>query len=87
MFKEGSYTQRSKKDTDEIFLLATDTQLSDDNIQTGDTGATSHLTNFCEGMYDVQEMTASVTRGDGEKLKVNQTGKKKVTEIQKSGDT
>ena len=57
------------------------------NIWTGDSGATCHLTNDASGMFDTQDSTSTVTIGDGDKMKVMLTGKKKMTILQKNGDT
>jgi hypothetical protein len=39
-----------------------------DDVWIGDTGATSHMTNEMEGLYDVEDINQHIILGDGKKL-------------------
>jgi hypothetical protein len=53
----------------------------------GDTGASCHLTNSDEGMYDVQMIKSPVKIGSGKSMTATKIGKKRMTVIQKDGST
>ena len=57
-----------------------------EDIWVADTGATSHMVNKLEGMYDIVESKKQVMIGDGTLLNIEKTGKLKVNFIQKNGD-
>jgi hypothetical protein len=50
-------------------------ELSDQNIWIGDSGATCHMTNQLDGMFDIEEIDQAIILGDGKKLKATKKGK------------
>jgi hypothetical protein len=54
--------------SDDHVLVATDTNIHDKNVWIADTGATSHMTNCDEGLFDIENISGKVTFGNGEKL-------------------
>ena len=50
-----------------------------------DSGATTHMTNSLEGMYDLTDANVSVSVGDGRKLRTVKTGKWRGTAVDSEG--
>ena len=77
----------------EIALMAQNRKKGFDNLHFGrdtwiaDSGASTHLGNSEEGMFDVEEIKEPVTIGDGTKLYATKIGKKRCTVLQANGDT
>jgi hypothetical protein len=57
------------------------------NTWLADSGASCHLTNSGDGMFDVQVISSSVIIGNGKALTATKIGKMRRTIIQKNGDT
>ena len=53
----------------------------------GDTGATTHMTNSLDGLFDIQDTNSGVKVGNGAKLVVTKVGKMRGVIKQKNGDT
>ena len=80
-----AYKKNAKRD---IALPMVDSiKGKDSNIYIGDSGASCHMVNSEDGMFDCQEIDEYVTVGNGGKVKATKIGKKKVTLKQKDGTT
>jgi len=60
---------------DDVVLGISDKICKDEAIWIADTGATSHMTNNLEGMYDITDTTSGVRLGDGKVISSVKTGK------------
>jgi hypothetical protein len=58
-------------------LMAAEQSNDKGHLWIGDSGASSHMTNLDEGLYDVEESNQVIIVGNGEKLKAIKTGKLK----------
>jgi hypothetical protein len=65
--KEEKAQKAEKKLTQEV-LIGSEEDLKNDNVWIGDTGATSHMTNQLEGLFDVEDIDQHIIMGDGKKL-------------------
>jgi hypothetical protein len=73
-------------ETSEHVLTVTDVvDGSSGDIWIADSGATSHMTNSLEGMYDIVDMSTSVTVGNGKQIKIEKSGKLKGVMQHKDG--
>ena len=71
---------------DQGLLSTSNTDTIDDHTWIGDTGASTHMTNDDQGMYDCEKVDKQfINVGNGEKLKVVKRGKKRCTIEQKGG--
>jgi hypothetical protein len=93
---ENETTRDENKDLDEgeTSLLNVDIEFdtkSKDKITPttwlGDTGASCHLTNSDDGMFDVQVIKSPVKIGSGKTMNATKIGKKRLTVMQKDGST
>jgi hypothetical protein len=60
-------------------------ELRDQNIWIGDSGATCHMANQLDGMFDIEEIDQAIILGDGKKLKTTKKGKIQVLVKDTSG--
>ena len=82
MKKEGANVAKESN----IILLGSENGMVSEDTWVADTGATSHMVNKLDGMYDIVESKKQVMIGDGTLLNIEKTGKLKIIIIQKSGD-
>jgi len=78
-------------DNAEVVLMAITSNMTFDTITKmtwiGDTGATTHMTNSLDGLFDIQDTNSGVKVGNGAKLVVTKVGKMRGVIKQKNGDT
>ena len=74
--KEAAFMSQETKDQEEKNL---------EKIWIGDTGATCHMTNSREGLFDIQPISSSVIFGNGERLTATHVGNKRGLVKQKDG--
>jgi gag-polypeptide of LTR copia-type len=65
--KEEKAQKAEKKITQEV-LIGLEEDLENGDVWIGDTGATSHMTNKIEGLFDVEDINQHIILGDGKKL-------------------
>ena len=87
--KESANQTTDKESTQkkEKVLMASETTEDKESLWVLDSGATMHMTNTAEGLFDTEEVESIVTIGDGSTLKVTKEGKKKLKIIQVDGTT
>jgi hypothetical protein len=69
---------------EDIIMNAT-SKLKSTDIWLGDTGASTHMTNNDDGMFDCKKINSTIRVGDGKSIKATKIGKKRVAVIQKDG--
>jgi hypothetical protein len=87
--------QNNEKRDDTMAMTTIDTEMilmTDGNHNTfhnftwiADSGATTHMTNSLEGMFDLADAKISISVGDGRKMKTLKTGKWRGTAIDSEG--
>jgi len=82
--KNEKAQKADKKSTQEV-LIVSEEDLKNDDIWIGDTGATSHMTNNLEGLFDVEDIDQCIIMGDGKKLQATKRGKLSVSTIDING--
>ena len=70
---------------EEMVLIAKDTQKFNKNTWIADSGATTHMCNSLEGMFDLEDVNVSISVGDGRKMTTTKVGKLKGTIIDSEG--
>ncbi len=83
-------TDYNSKDDEDIALSNIDKERTDKigrNTWLADSGASCHLTNSDDGMFDVQVISSPVKIGNGKALTATKIGKMRRKIIQKNGDT
>jgi hypothetical protein len=89
-FRKARHNKKKGENTDNErnleVLMATESK--DDNSLTwiGDTGATSHMTNDDEGMFDIEPNNQQIVIGSGETMKAVKKGKLKLKTKGKNGE-
>jgi len=78
---------KEKNETSDMVLATTKTMRKiPENIWLGDSGASTHMGFSDAGMFDVEEKKSTVQMGNGQTLRVEKIGKKRVTIYQKDGN-
>ena len=72
---------------EEMILIANDTKKFSKNTWIADSGATTHMCNDLEGMYDLEDSNISISVGDGRKMTTVKIGKYKGTVIDSEGNS
>jgi hypothetical protein len=76
--KQRVETKKKGNETTLEVLMATEPSDDKGHLWIGDSGASSHMTNSDEGLYDIEESNQVTIVGNGEKLKALKTGKLKM---------
>ena len=72
---------------DEMILLADDNlKVFHENIWVADSGATTHMTNSLDGMFDLKDADTTISVGDGRKMNTKKIGKWRGTAIDSEGN-
>ena len=71
---------------DEMILIANNKQKFKKNIWIADSGATTHMCNDLEGMFDLRDSNVSISVGNGQKMTTKKIGKYKGTIIDSEGN-
>ena len=77
----------NEKSKREFAFPMIETSKRDSNIYIGDSGASCHMVNSDEGMFDCTDIDEYITVGNGGKVRATKIGKKKLTLKQKDGTT
>ena len=71
---------------DEMILIANDAKKFSRHTWVADSGATIHMTNDLEGMFDLEDSQVSISVGDGRKMTTMKVGKYRGTLIDANGN-
>ena len=72
---------------DEMVLIANDSKKFSKNTWIADSGATTHMCNSLEGMFDLKDVNISISVGDGRKMTTVKVGKFKGDLVDLEGNT
>jgi hypothetical protein len=76
--KQSVEAKKKRNKTTLEVLMAAKQSDNKGHLWIGDSGASSHMTNSDEGLYDIEESNQVIIVGNGEKLKALKTGKLKM---------
>jgi hypothetical protein len=83
-YRDGAFIHMEKEQVNAN--LTTKNKISND-LWLGDSGASCHMTNSDEGMYNCRDIKSPIKIGDGRTLYATKIGMKKLVVIQKDGST
>ena len=78
--------EKLMKSTTEMGFPAKEVEFSSDTW-IGDSGASCHMTNQSDGMFEIRDIDEDITIGNGKPMKATKVGKLKVEMVQKNGST
>ena len=97
---KGKWTPRNSQDknkkkddpsrtayNDEMVLIANDMKKFKENTWVADSGATTHMCNSLEGMYDLEDSNLTISVGDGRSMSTVKVGKFKGSITDSEGKT
>ena len=70
---------------EEMILVANNSKSFNQNTWIADSGATTHMTNSLDGMFDLEDAKVSISVGDGRKMVTLKVGKWRGTAINSEG--
>ena len=83
----ASEKDKNKESEFEASFMAIEKSTKNSNLWIGDTGASTHMKNTIEGLYDIREQETTVQIGNGKSLKSTMIGTLKATVQQLDGTT